>query len=70
MYDQSLKWLEELTWDWFENLKKLLAAEFKGLKVDETAFKNQNIWEEYIRKVQTIVGSMFSTEWELTIQNL
>lgn len=51
MYEQSLKWLEELTWEWFENLKKLLIAEFKGLKVDESAFKNDGIKEEYIWKV-------------------
>lgn len=67
MYLESLKHLEDLTKERFDNLRTLLTSEFKALQVDESAFKKDEIREEYIRKVQTIVGSMFSTERELTI---
>ena len=48
-------------------MSKLLDAEFKGLTVDESKLTNDQLQDEYVRKVQTIVGSMFSTERELTI---
>jgi len=58
--------LEDLTKERFSNLNKLLDAEFKGLTINESAL-NEQLKDEYLRKVQTIVGSMFSTERELTI---
>lgn len=56
-----------MTRERFQNLSKLLDAEFKGLEVDESKLNNETLKEDYIKKVQTIVGSMFSTERELTI---
>lgn len=43
MYKSQLLKLEELTKERFQNLSKLLDAEFKGLTVDESKLTNDQL---------------------------